>query len=160
GAALLARDRHAPSALAPLVYSLGIVIGGLVGGRAHGAEGFAWGAVVGSVLGPFLVPLIACRGIGLRWSARLQLGPPALRASLARAWPIMLGFSIFVVDDWFLKREGSRVGEGALSVLTYAKNLMRVPVAVIGLAGGAAVYPTLVRLAAEGRKDDLRRTLL
>ena len=159
-AALQARDRHALPALAPLVYNLGIVVGGLLGGRSHGAEGFAWGVVAGSALGPFLLPFAGCLSLGLTWGPRVELRSPDLRAYLARSLPIMLGFSIVVVDDWFLRREGSRLGPGAVSVLSYAKSLMRVPVGVVGLAAGAALYPTLVRLAGAGQREELKRTLL
>jgi len=159
-AALQARDRHALPALAPLVYNLGVVAGGLIGGRAYGAEGFAWGVVAGSVAGPFLLPLAGCLAMGLRWSPRFDLRHVDLRAYLVRSLPIMLGFSIIVVDEWFLRREGSRVGEGVVSVLSYAKRLMLVPVGVVGIAAGAAVYPTLVALAREARREELKRTLL
>jgi len=159
-AALQARDRHALAALAPLVYNLGIVAGGLLGGSAHGAQGFAWGVVAGSALGPFLLPLLGCLATGLRWSPRLELGHPDLRAYLVRSFPIMVGFSIVFLDDWFLGREGSRLGAGAVSELTYAKNLMKVPVGVVGLAASVAAYPTLVRLFGEGKREELKRTLL
>jgi putative peptidoglycan lipid II flippase len=155
-AALQARDRHAIPALAPLVYTLGIVAGGLL---LRSAEGFAWGVLAGSVLGPFLLPLLACRGIGFSWRPRLSFGDPDLRAYLARSLPIMIGFSIVVVDDWILRREGTLLGTGAASTLTYAKNLMKVPVGVFGLAAGVAAYPTLARLVAAGEVEELRRTL-
>ena len=64
GAVLQARDKHGLPALAPLVYTSCMVIGGLVG---QSAEGFAWGVVVGSALGPFLLPLIGAWRAGLRW---------------------------------------------------------------------------------------------
>ncbi|MBK7645468.1 MAG: murein biosynthesis integral membrane protein MurJ [Planctomycetes bacterium] len=155
-AALQARDRHAVPALAPLVYTLCIVAGGLA---LRSAEGFAWGVLAGSVLGPFLMPLVACRGIGLRWSPRLALRDPDLRLYLARSLPIMLGFSIVVVDDWILRREGTLLGPGAVSAITYAKNLMKVPMGIFGLAAGVAAYPTLARLVAQGKPEEMRRTL-
>jgi putative peptidoglycan lipid II flippase len=155
-AALQARDRHAIPALAPLVYTLGIVAGGLL---LRSAEGFAWGVLAGSFVGPFLLPLLACRGIGLAWRPRLSLGDPDLRTYLARSLPIMLGFSIVVVDDWILRREGTLLGTGAASAITYAKNLMKVPMGIFGLAAGVAAYPTLARLVAEGKPEELRRTL-
>jgi len=159
-ASLQARDRHGAAALAPVVYNVAIIAGGLIGGRAHGAEGFAWGVLAGSALGPFLTTWIAARGIGLSWSFGLDLGHPDLRAYLARSLPIMLGFSIVVVDDWFLRRLGSTIGEGAVSTLSYAKNLMKVPLGVFGLAAGVAAYPTLARLGARGELGELRLTLL
>ncbi len=163
-AALQARGRHEHAALAPLVYNVAIIAGGLAGhwagGASHGAEGFAWGVLAGSALGPFLLPWIGCRQIGLRWSFGLDPSHPDLRAYLARSLPIMLGFSIVVVDDWYLRREGSRVGAGAVSTLSYAKTLMKVPIGIFGLAAGVAAYPTLARLAAEKRLGELRATLL
>jgi putative peptidoglycan lipid II flippase len=138
----------------------GIIAGGLIGGASFGAEGFAWGVLAGSALGPFLLPWIGCRGMGMRWSFGLDLAHPDLRAYLARSLPIMLGLSIVVVDDWYLRREGSRLGGGAVSMLTYAKNLMKVPMGIFGLAAGVAAYPTLVRLAAARELRELRDTLL
>jgi len=155
-AALQARDRHAIPALAPLVYTLGIVAGGL---WMRSAEGFAWGVLAGSFLGPFLLPLLACRGIGFVWRPRLALADPDLRTYLGRSLPIMLGFSIVVVDDWILRREGTLLGTGAASAITYAKNLMKVPLGIFGLAAGVAAYPTLARLVAEGKPEEMRRTL-
>ena len=60
-AALQAQDLHFLPAMAPLVYSAGIIIGGLVGAQLGvGADGFAWGVLVGSALGPFALPLYGC----------------------------------------------------------------------------------------------------
>lgn len=142
-AVLQAKDRHTIPALAPLLYTGSIVIGGLLGGNA---EGFAWGALVGSVLGPFLLPLIGNIQHGMKWSMRLSVKHPDIKTYFLRSLPIMLGFSIIVLDDWFLRREGSMVGEGAVATLSYAKSLMKVPMGVFGLAIGAGVYPTLSRL--------------
>lgn len=159
-AALQARDQHKEAALAPLVYNLGIIAGGLLLGPSMGAKGFAWGVLAGSVAGPFLIPWIACSKNGLKWHLGLDLAHPDLRKYLARSLPIMLGFSIVAVDDWFLRREGSKLGAGAVSTLTYAKNLMKVPMGVFGLAAGVAAYPTLARLAAEKQLTQLRDTLV
>lgn len=155
-AALQARDRHAVPAFAPLVYTLGIIVGGLI---TRSADGFAWGVLAGSILGPFLLPLLASLRIGFAWRPRLALRDPDLATYLARSLPIMLGFSIVAVDDWILRREGSLLGTGAASALTYAKNLMKVPMGVFGLAAGVAAFPTLARLVAERKPEELRRTL-
>lgn len=159
-ASMQARDRHALPALAPLVYTSGIILGGLIGGAEHGAYGFAWGALVGSMLGPFLLPLIGALRGGLRWRPVFSLRHPDLRTYLVRSLPIMLGFSIVVVDDWYLKREGTVIGPGAAAVLSYAKTLMKVPMGVFGLAAGVAVFPTLQRLVAEGKPHEMRALLL
>lgn len=158
-ASILARDRHALPALAPLVYTLGIIAGGLLGGASAGPYGFAWGALAGSVLGPFLLPLLGALRGGLRWRLGFSLSHPDLKKYLLRSLPIMIGFSIVVVDDWYLKREGTLLGPGAAAVISYAKTLMKVPLGVVGLAAGVAVFPTLQRLVAEGRASEMRAVL-
>ncbi len=158
-ATLQARDEHALPALAPLVYNAGIVLGGIAGGHALGAYGFAWGVLVGSILGPFALPLAGCLRSGLRWRWTLNLRDRDLRTYLWRSLPIMLGWSIVVVDDWILKIQGARIGAGVVSTLQYGKALTKVPMGVFGLATGVAAFPTLTRLAAEGRRSEAYATL-
>ncbi len=158
-AVLQARDRHALPAIAPLIYNACIVAGGLLGGRAAGPYGFAWGVLAGSVLGPFGLPLVGCLRTGLRWYPILSLKNRDLRTYLVRSLPIMLGWSIVVVDDWILKVQGALISAGVVSTLQYAKELTKVPMGVFGLATGVAAYPTLTRLVSEGRRDEAYTTL-
>ncbi len=155
-AALLARDKHAVPALAPVVYNIAIVACGLASGTA---EGFAWGVILGAFVGPFLMPLVACMRLGFRWETRIEPRGSDLRAWFLRSLPIMAGFSIVVADDWFLRAEGTLLASGAAATLGYAKALLRVPVGVFGMAAGLAAYPLLARLAAESRHTDLRAQL-
>lgn len=148
-AALLAHDRHAIPALAPLLYTGCIVLGGLIGASSAGAMGFAWGVLVGSVLGPFLMPLIGVYKLGLlpRWW--LPRWHPDLWRYLKGSLPIMLGFSIVMMDEWIFKRLASPMAPGAVAQLGYARALMRVPMGVFGLAMGAASFPLMSAQAAE-----------
>lgn len=155
-AALLARDKHAIPALAPVVYSLAIVACGLAAGTA---EGFAWGVLLGSFVGPFAMPLVACARLGFRWVPRIEARGSDLRAWFVRSLPIMAGFSIVVADDWFLRAQGTILATGAAATLAYAKALLRVPIGVFGMAAGLAAYPLLARLAAESRNDEMRAQL-
>lgn len=157
-AALQARDRHALPAMAPLVYTGSIIVGGLIGGVDAGPWGFVWGVLVGSILGPFGLPLIGCLRMGLRYRPRLAWDAD-LRRYLVQSLPIMLAFSIIMVDDWLLKGVGAELTEGAVATVTYAKQIMKVPMGVFGLALGAAAFPTLARLVTQGRPDEAYTTL-
>jgi putative peptidoglycan lipid II flippase len=164
-ASLQARDKHTLPALATLGYTGTIVVMGLALGPTWGADAFAWGVLVGSAIGPFGLPLIGCirEGLGegsFGWRPHLDLKNPDFKRYLWLSLPIMLAFSIMVVDDWLLKRYGSLAGEGTVSRLQYAKTLMKVPMGVFGLATGAAAYPTLSRLAAEGKTVEAYDTLV
>ena len=151
-AALQARDRHLLPAMAPLVYSACIIAGGLAGAyqAGLGAEGFAWGVLAGSILGPFGLPFYGCLRTGMRWSPTLSFYSHDLRRYLWLSFPIMIGFSVVVVDEWIIKNQASYLAEGALSHLQYGRTLMKVPIGVFGMAAGVASYPTLSRMVADG----------
>ncbi len=151
-ASLLARDRHFVPAIAPLLYSVGIISGGLVYGTA---EGFAWGVVAGAFVGPFLIPLVVTLRGGLKWSAVLDLSDPDVRLYVTRWIPVLLGGSLVLLDDQLISGFGSTLGEGAIATLNYAKALMRAPMGIFGVAMGFAAYPALTRLALAGKLVDL-----
>ncbi|MEB2343417.1 MAG: murein biosynthesis integral membrane protein MurJ [Deltaproteobacteria bacterium] len=156
-AALLARGRFLAAALAPLVYNLGIVAGGLLLGPWLGVEGFAWGALAGAVLGPFGCPwLDARRRLRLGW--RVAPRAPEFRRYLWLAIPVVAGFSLLTVDEWYGKWFAP-ASAGAIALLSFARRLMQAPVAVIGQAVAAAAQPALANLWAAGRGDELDRVL-
>ena len=151
-AALQAQDRHLLPAMAPLVYSAGIIVGGLVGAHyaGMGADGFAWGVLAGSAMGPFALPLYGCLRTRMRWHPILSFRNADLRHYLWLSFPIMIGFSIVVVDEWIVKNQASYLAQGALSYLQYGRTLMKVPIGVFGMAAGVAAYPTISRMVAAG----------
>lgn len=159
-ATLMARDRHALPAFAPLVYSAGIVGGGLLLGPTLGAEGFAWGALIGSALGPFGLPLIGALRHGLRWTLRIDLRHPDFRRYLLLSLPVMLGVSIVAFDPLIQKYFASGMAEGTIARLSFARTLMKAPMGIFGLAAGIAAYPTLSRLIARGDRGEAWRTLV
>ena len=121
--------------------------------RARGMEGFCWGVLVGSFIGNFLLPLLAVRsGGGL--SIRFSVFHPGLKKYILVALPLMIGQSITVVDEQFVRIFGSLAGVGAISWLSYARRIMMVPVSVVAQAAGVASYPFMAELFV---KNDLSR---
>jgi murein biosynthesis integral membrane protein MurJ len=161
-AALMAHDRFATQALAPLLYNGAIIIGGLGFGASYGAEGFAWGALVGAAFGAFAVAWIDVRvGLGMRGTL-LRIAPfdgHVLRY-LVIATPLMLGISLTTTDEWYGRWFGGLLATGTVAHLTYARRLMQLPVAVVGQALATATLPTLARLWSEGRREALDRVML
>ena len=151
-AALQAQNLHALPAMAPLVYSAGIILGGIAGAYNPelGADGFAWGVLAGSIAGPFGLPLYGCLRTRMRWMPVFSWRHPDLRRYLWLSVPIMIGFSIVVVDEWIVKNQASYLGVGTLAYLQYARTLMKVPIGMFGMAAGVAAYPTISGLVAAG----------
>ncbi len=159
-AALQAQDRHLLPAMAPLVYSAGIIAGGLIGSRVGAsADGFAWGVLIGAALGPFALPLFGCIRSKMRWHPVFSFTNPDLKRYLWLSLPIMIGFSIVVVDEWIVKNQASYLPAGALSYLQYGRTLMKVPIGVFGMAIGVASYPTISRMVAAGNVVEAYGTL-
>jgi putative peptidoglycan lipid II flippase len=158
-AVLMAQGRFLTQAAAPLVYNFGIILGGLVLGSWIGIDGFAWGALAGAALGPFLLPLLDARG---RTPFPVRVSPldPDFVGYAAVAAPLVMGFTLLTVDEWYSRWLGQLGGAGTIAVLAYARRLQLVPVAVVGQTLATAALPTLSRLYAEGRKDQLDQLVL
>ena len=114
---------HLLPALAPLVYSACIIAGGLVGSHYAGleADGFAWGVLIGAIMGPFALPLYGCFRNKMRWYPMLSIRNPDLRRYVWLSLPIMIGFSVVIVDEWIIKNQASYLAEGMLSYLQYGR---------------------------------------
>ncbi|MDH3189124.1 MAG: murein biosynthesis integral membrane protein MurJ [Acidimicrobiia bacterium] len=145
-------------ALAPLIYNLGIIGGGLVGywmGEAS-PEAFLWGAVAGSAIGNFGLQWLGSKRTGLRL-VPVPKGSSAVGEYLILALPLMLGQSVAVLDEQFVRWFG-QIQEGAASALSFARQINMVPVGVIAQAAGVAAYPFLARLATGGKTSELNET--
>ncbi len=148
--------------LAPIIYNLGIIAGGVADAvvtDSAGPEGFIWGAVVGAFVGNFALQWWGARRVGMRWIPGTSWSDPVLREYLTIALPLMLGQSIVVLDETFMSIFGNRVGEATQTHLQYARRTMLVPVGVIAQAASVAAYPFLARLFAEGRVGEMRRSV-
>jgi putative peptidoglycan lipid II flippase len=151
-AVLIMHKQFIVPGLTPLVYNLGIIVGGLAM-RDHGMAGYCWGVLGGSFLGNFLLPCLAVWHTR-RPRLRIRFRHPALRRFLWLALPLMAGQSIVVLDEQLVRVFGSYAGPGAVSWLNYARRLMLVPVGVVAQAAGVASFPFLAELFA--RRDEER----
>lgn len=146
-------------ALAPIVYNLGIISGGMLGQATGDAtpESFLIGAVVGAAIGNFGLQWWGARRTGT-WFARPRRGESAVGEYLVLAIPLMIGQSVAVLDEQFVRFFGQVGQEGAIAALSFARRLNMVPVGVIAQAAGVAAFPFLASLAARGADEELIET--
>lgn len=161
GALLMAvqytHKRFAIPAAAPIIYNLGIIVGGLIGWALGdpSPEYFLIGAVVGAAVGNFGLQWIGARRTGT-WFTGTQ-GESAVKEYLVLAIPLMIGQSVAVLDEQFVRLFG-QIETGATAALTFARRLNMVPVGVIAQAAGVAAFPFLASLAARGANAELVET--
>ena len=95
-----------------------------------GMTGYCVGVTVGACLGAFLLPFRVAAAGGLRLSPVFR--HPLLKRFLIMALPLMLGQTVIFLDEQFMRVFGSLVGDGAVSLLHYARRIMQVPVGLMG----------------------------
>jgi len=140
--------------LAPIIYNIGIIAGGLIFAWATGTanpEGFIWGAVAGAFIGNFAVQWWGARRVGMHFDFGDGWFSPAAKQYVLLAIPLMIGQSVVALDESFMSVFGDLVGDGTQTHLQYARRTMLVPVGIIAQAAAVAAYPFLSRLWAEGK---------
>jgi putative peptidoglycan lipid II flippase len=144
-AVALVRKQFTYQAVSPLVYTVGIIAGGVLFSHRLGISSLAWGALAGAFAGPFLVNGYAALRAGVRYTAKLDFANEGLRSWVRMSLPLMLGVTVVFMDNiiltWFAKH-----GTGDISRLMYAKRLFTAPMAIIGQAAGAASLPFFASL--------------
>lgn len=154
-----AKGRFVVPSLAPIVYNIFIILGGVLLASKMGIAGFSVGVLVGAFLGNFLLQIYGAKTVGGKFSFALNLRHPGFRLFTKLSIPIMLALSLSFTDDWIIRWFGSYLIPASITWLQYAKTLMRVPLGVVGQAIGVASFPVLAQLYSEGKFDDLNRVL-
>jgi putative peptidoglycan lipid II flippase len=155
---LQAKKRFLIPAVGPVVYNIGIILGGVFFSRQLGIAAFSWGALVGAFAGSILLQAWEVRKIGARFRPSLELGFPGVKRAGKLVLPVIFGVSLpqatALVNGIFVAKNGS-----AKSILEYTNRLMQLPLGIFGQAIGIAVLPTLSQQAAQGDMRAFRRTL-
>lgn len=157
--ALHAHQHFLLPAITPIMYSAGIIAGTLLLSPSMGIFGLAWGAIGGALL-HLLVQVPGLIHYGIRWLPTVDFANPALRRVAALMAPRVVDLLMARASiDWINANLGSGLGEGRVSALRYAYQLMNMPWTLIGTAIGIAVFPTMAELAAQHDVSAQRRAL-
>ncbi len=157
--ALNARQHFLLPALAPTVYNVGIIAGGLLWpakGPEDVALGFAVGTVVGA-LGHFVVQLPGLRQKEAKYTAVFSLRDPGVKQVLKLMSPRVLGLSFSEINKFLIILLTDPMVTGSLPALNTAFKLIILPQGIIGQALGIAAFPTLSSLAARGERTEMRQ---
>lgn len=154
-----AREQFFIPALAPLVYNLGIILGGVLLAARFGMEGFAWGVLGGALMGNFAIQIWGARRSGMHFTLVWDWRHPDLWQYLRLTLPLMFGLTMMFSTEVFTKFFGSYLPPGSIAWIDYAMRIMLMLVAFFGQAVGVATYPFMARMAAEGRMADMNQLL-
>ncbi|MGD0862499.1 MAG: lipid II flippase MurJ [Candidatus Limnocylindrales bacterium] len=157
GEVLIAEKRWLTYAIAPLMYSAGIIAGTLLLGDAMGI----YGAAVGAVAGAFAYLAVRLAGVfraGFRPWPRFNLRTKGLRQFAVLMLPKMvsqpLESSLIVL---YFTALASTLAPGSLTDLTYARKFQTMPELVIGAQFAIAAFPALAAAADLGDRRAFRK---
>lgn len=158
GEILVANRRFFFYALAPILYTTGIILGTVLGARQFGIEATAWGAVAGAAMH------LGIRGIGIvrttfRPRPAFTIRTPAFREFIRLMIPRMVSHPIEPAIFTFFTALASTIAVGGVSVMNFALDYQVVPVSLIGIAFSLAVFPTLSAAYADRDQTTFRAVL-
>jgi putative peptidoglycan lipid II flippase len=151
GAVLLVRKQFSIQAVSPLIYGLGTIVGGVLLVHVMGVSSLAVGTVAGAFFGPFLLNYVFARRAGTRYRPILDWHDAGLREWVRLSLPLMVGVSLVTADSWIIAHFASATS-GAVSLMSYAKQLFTAPMAVLAQAAGAASMPFFASLWSQQRR--------
>jgi putative peptidoglycan lipid II flippase len=146
-------------AIAPAMYSIGMIAGTLYLAPRIGIRGLAWGVVLGAA-GHLLIQLPRLFKLnGRRYLAILGLTNPAVREVLRLMGPRILGVAVVQIN--FIVNTIIALGlpEGSVSALVFAFGLMMMPQMAIAQSTAIAALPTFSIQASQGRLNELKTSL-
>lgn len=154
-----AHEKFFLAALAPLIYNLSIILGGLILGPFMGMEGFAWGVLGGAFAGNFALQLVGLKKLGAKYRPIIRFTHPDLIKYIKLTLPLMLGLTMTFSTEFQLKFFGSFLPEGSIAAMNYSLRVMFIIVGLFGQAVGMASYPFMAKLAGQGNLNELNRLL-
>ena len=102
GSRLLVRKIFLYQAITPLIYNLGIILGGVLLSGSLGIDSLAWGVLAGAFVGAAALNLFGAVRGGLRYTPVFNLRHPAFLEWLRLSLPLMIGVSLAMADKWIL----------------------------------------------------------
>ena len=150
GSRLLVRKIFLYQAITPLIYNMGIILGGVFLARRYGIDSLAFGVLAGALVGSALLNAVGAFRSGLRFFFIFDLRHPAFVEWLKLSLPLMIGVSLAMADKWILSYFAT-ADSGGLTRLTNAKTLFNAPLVMVGAAAGAASLPFFSSLFAQTR---------
>lgn len=162
-AALNVHRRFVVSSFAPGLLNVAFIVAAttlpvwLVRNGQDPVLALAVGALAGGLL-QVIAQWPSLHQIGYLSAPRVSLTDPAIRETLRRMGPVLLGIGVYYIDVVVARRFLSELGVGAQSYFGWALRLCDFPQGIFVMALQTATLPSLSRLVARGEKDEAAKT--
>jgi putative peptidoglycan lipid II flippase len=143
--------RFAVAAFAPALLNVALIIALLVAppDNIETVRYMAIAVLFGGIA-QFLLCWIAVRQAGVRLHFGRPRLTPAVRELVVLILPATAAAGVYQISQLFYAYFSARLGEGALTKLSYADRLNQLPLSIIGTALGVAILPAISQAIAKG----------
>ncbi len=153
-----AKGRFLFYAIAPSVYSVGIIFGTLVLAPRLGILGVAYGVVVGAIA-QLIVVAMGIRGQGFEYSPKIFWKNLGFKQILKTAPVRSLDQGIDYITTLIEFNRASHLAIGSIAAYGAATQLFNVPVGLVGMAISTAAFPKMSERLSQGRPDLFKKEL-
>jgi putative peptidoglycan lipid II flippase len=146
-------------AIAPAMYSLGMMLGTWLLAPTLGIQGLALGTVLGAGLHLLIQVPALVRLKGRRYFLSLGLNNPAVKEVVQLMAPRLLGVAVVQINFIINTIIAFGQPDGSVSAITFAFTLLMMPEMAIAQSIAIASLPTFSEQVALGRRDEMRASL-
>ena len=158
GEVLVANQRFVFYALAPILYTGGIVLFTFLFAGQLGIHATALGAVAGA-LAHLAIRIAGLRRTTFRIRPKFKIRTPAFVEFIRLMLPRMVSHPIEPLAFTFFTGLASTLGPGSVSSVNFASDYQVVPVSLIGVSFSLAVFPALAAAYGAGDGPTFRQIL-
>jgi putative peptidoglycan lipid II flippase len=159
GEILVAHRRFLFYALAPILYTIGIIVFTVLFASRFGVVASAWGAVAGATA-HLVIRAIGTTRTSFRIRPALAIRTAAFREFLRLMIPRMFSVAIEPLTITYFTRVAAGLAVGAVSALNFGLDYQVLPVSLVGVSFSLAVFPLLSAAYADGDRSAFRSILV
>jgi putative peptidoglycan lipid II flippase len=148
--------RFAVAAFAPALLNIALIVALLVSPPDNNVVTVRYMAI--AVLAGGIFQFLLCWAAVRRAGVKLHFGrpriTPAVRELVILILPATAAAGVYQISQLFYAYFSARLGEGALTMLSYADRLNQLPLSIIGTALGVAILPSISQAIARDEHDN------
>jgi putative peptidoglycan lipid II flippase len=132
------------TALSPVLYNIGIIIGIIALYPIFGITGLAYGVILGAIL-HLLIQLPTLIHVGFTPRLTTKIHVSELKSIVSTSIPRTIGLSMSSFTALILTSVASTLPTGSISIFNLTNNMLNVPIGVIAISYSVASFPVLVK---------------
>ncbi len=146
-------SRFLVTALAPIMYNVGIIFGILVFVPRIGLTGLAWGVALGAGL-HLIIQLPIFLFLGFRPTKSFHFFHPGIKRVFRLMLPRCFGIAASQINLIVMTAIGSTLAVGTIAVFNLSNNLWRSSLVLLAVPFSTAAFPALSTVFSQGKKGD------